>query len=212
MTISQSRMQSLLDAQEWDPFSILGPHKEHQRGDVRIRIRAFLPDAAEAVCVLCTGKTQLKPMELVHPGGMYEVVLPEQDFVAPYLLRTTTQEGKVIQRHDPYAFPPVLTDFDLHLFGEGKLYKAYEKLGAHVCTHQGVAGVNFVVWAPNAKRVSTASSRSPLLSTSFLNEDGSMATVVMNQGEEEITYKLYIGSDAVEVKIPPHAMQTLVIK
>ena len=65
---------------------------------------------------------------------------------------------------------------------------------------------------PNAKRVSTASSRSPLLSTSFLNEDGSMATVVMNQGEEEITYKLYIGSDAVEVKIPPHAMQTLVIK
>ena len=154
MTISQSRMQSLLDAQEWDPFSILGPHKEHQRGDVRIRIRAFLPDAAEAVCVLRSDKAQLKPMELVHPGGMYEVVLPEQDFSTPYLLRTTTQEGKVIQRHDPYAFPPVLTDFDLHLFGEGKLYKAYEKLGAHVCTHQGVDGVNFVVWAPNAKRVS----------------------------------------------------------
>ncbi|MCA9468597.1 MAG: hypothetical protein KC643_24590, partial [Nitrospira sp.] len=92
----------------WDPFSILGPHKEHQRGDVRIRIRAFLPDAAEAVCVLRSDKAQLKPMELVHPGGMYEVVLPEQDFSTPYLLRTTTQEGKVIQRHDPYAFPPVL--------------------------------------------------------------------------------------------------------
>ena len=48
----------------------------------------------------------------------------------------------------------MLSEFDLHLFGEGKLYKAYNKLGAHLCTHEGVQGVNFAVWAPNAKRVS----------------------------------------------------------
>lgn len=65
---------------------------------------------------------------------------------------------------------------------------------------------------PDAKRVSTASSRSPLLSTSFINEDGSLATIVMNQSDEEITYKLYIKTEAVEVTIPPHAMQTLVTK
>ena len=63
---------------------------------------------------------------------------------------------------------------------------------------------------PKAKRVSTASSRSALLSTSFMNEDGSMATVVMNHTDTPITYKLYIGSNAMEETILPHAMQTLV--
>jgi len=65
---------------------------------------------------------------------------------------------------------------------------------------------------PNAKRVSTVSSRSPLLCTSFLNEDGSMATIVMNQSDQEITYKVYVGSQAAETKILPHAIQTLVFR
>ena len=63
---------------------------------------------------------------------------------------------------------------------------------------------------PGAKRVSTVASRSALLSTSFLNEDGRMATVVMNQTGEPVKYKLYVGSQAVEVEILPHAMQTVV--
>ena len=63
---------------------------------------------------------------------------------------------------------------------------------------------------PNAKRVSTASSRSPLLSTSFLNADGKMATVVMNQSDVKISYKLYVGANAVQITIPPHAIQTVV--
>jgi glucosylceramidase len=65
---------------------------------------------------------------------------------------------------------------------------------------------------PDAKRVSTVSSRSPLLSTSFVNADGTMATIVMNQSDQEIAYKVYVGSQAVESKILPHAMQTLFIK
>ncbi|MCR9289667.1 MAG: glycosyl hydrolase [Bacteroidetes bacterium] len=63
---------------------------------------------------------------------------------------------------------------------------------------------------PNAKRVSTVSSRSHLLSTSFLNENGTMATVLMNHTDAPITYKLYIGEKAVTQEILPHAMQTLV--
>ena len=63
---------------------------------------------------------------------------------------------------------------------------------------------------PNAKRVSTVSSRSHLLSTSFINEDGKMATVVMNQSDETITYKLFVGPEAIEVIILPHSIQTLV--
>ncbi len=63
---------------------------------------------------------------------------------------------------------------------------------------------------PDAKRVSTTSSRSHLLCTSFMNAGGKIATVVMNQGDDEIVYQLFIGSMAVEVTIPPHAIQTLV--
>ena len=48
----------------------------------------------------------------------------------------------------------ILTDFDLHLIGEGSHYKKYEKLGAHVIEFDGVKGVHFAVWAPNAKSVS----------------------------------------------------------
>ena len=63
---------------------------------------------------------------------------------------------------------------------------------------------------PNAKRVSTTASRTHLMSTSFLNEDGKMVTVVMNHTDETIKYKLYIGTKAVEEEIFPHAMQTLI--
>lgn len=63
---------------------------------------------------------------------------------------------------------------------------------------------------PNAKRVSTVSSRSHLLSTSFINEDGKIATVVMNQSDDKITYKMFIGLQAVEETILPHSIQTLV--
>ena len=52
------------------------------------------------------------------------------------------------------AFPPVLSDLDLHLFGEGKHYRIYEKLGAHVVSQGGKRGVTFAVWAPAADLVS----------------------------------------------------------
>jgi O-glycosyl hydrolase len=63
---------------------------------------------------------------------------------------------------------------------------------------------------PNAKRVSSAVSRSSLLSTSFLNTDGKMTTVVMNQSDSEITYNLIIGSEKTVVVIPAHGIQSLV--
>ncbi len=63
---------------------------------------------------------------------------------------------------------------------------------------------------PNAKRVATAPSRSALLSTSFLNEDGQMVTVVMNLTDKPVTYKLYVDSYAIDEVIMAHAIQTLV--
>ncbi len=63
---------------------------------------------------------------------------------------------------------------------------------------------------PDAKRVSTAVSRSSLISTSFLNKDGKMVTVVMNQSNKSVTYNLMIASEKTVVTIPAHGIQTLV--
>ena len=63
---------------------------------------------------------------------------------------------------------------------------------------------------PGAKRISTVSSRSHLLSTSFMNEDGSIATVVMNETDHDINYKMYIGMKGFEQYISAHSIQTIV--
>jgi glucosylceramidase len=63
---------------------------------------------------------------------------------------------------------------------------------------------------PNAKRVSTVSSRSRLLSTTFVNEDGSMVTVVLNQSDASVTYRLIVGSNSATQTIPARGIQTLI--
>jgi 1,4-alpha-glucan branching enzyme len=49
---------------------------------------------------------------------------------------------------------PLITDYDLYLFGEGNHTRIYDRLGAHPIAVDGVEGVHFAVWAPNAARVS----------------------------------------------------------
>ncbi|WNM62910.1 1,4-alpha-glucan branching protein GlgB [Candidatus Nitrospira neomarina] len=154
MPTLSNRFQRLVSATEWDPFSVLGPHRGESTDSSGVCIRAFLPDAAEvAVLPGRNGNTPI-PMKLVHPAGVFEARWEGHSLGTDYQFRIVDRQGKSSQRHDPYAFLPRISDFDLHLFGEGKLYRSYEQLGAQVCTHQDVPGVNFAVWAPNAKRVS----------------------------------------------------------
>ena len=71
-----------------------------------------------------------------------------------YRLQFRFADGNSWEGYDPYAFPPLLTDYDLYLSGEGTHYLKYEKQGAHLREINGVRGVHFAVWAPNAQRVS----------------------------------------------------------
>ena len=64
---------------------------------------------------------------------------------------------------------------------------------------------------PGAKRILSSASRSQLLTTAFMNEDGKVVIVVMNQSKLKIAYNLCIGYQAAEVTILPHAIQTLVL-
>ncbi len=148
----------IIRAEHPNPFLILGPHVSPQEPGVTIR--AFQPQAAQ-VTVLWGNHSEERPAACTDPAGFYEAFIPlSADAVATdippssYRLRITDSSGKTYETYDPYAFPPVLTDYDLYLLGEGTHLQNYEKFGAHVQEISGVRGVHFGVWAPNASRVS----------------------------------------------------------
>jgi len=150
-------LESILRAEHADPFHFLGPHTVEIAGAERPIIRAFLPHAREVSVVFDDGRPTLRAQR-IHPDGLFEAIFPagaaRPAAPASYRLHIRDAEGASREIHDPYAFPPLLSDFDLHLIGEGTHYQKYEKLGAHLRESAGVRGVHFGVWAPNARRVS----------------------------------------------------------
>jgi 1,4-alpha-glucan branching enzyme len=152
-------IEQVVHSEHSDPFHVLGAHavevpSRAGESGMGIAIRAFLPEAQKAWVIPDGDPGSPVPLELVHPDGFFEVVFKDRKEHFPYQLRVMTHEGQTLQFVDPYVFPPLLTDFDLYLIGEGSHYQNYEKLGAHEREINGVAGLHFAVWAPNAKRVS----------------------------------------------------------
>ncbi|MBW3630680.1 MAG: 1,4-alpha-glucan branching protein GlgB [Gemmatimonadetes bacterium] len=136
-----------------NPFGVLGMHRVRLvQGDV-LALRAFVPWAARLEMVPEDGGTGPTELNRVHDAGFFEAVIPAADRFR-YRLRATNGDGSAHEFHDPYSFPTTLSDLDLHLLGEGTDLELYRKLGAHVRTVEGVTGVRFGVWAPNAERVS----------------------------------------------------------
>ena len=155
-TVPSHDINLLIHADHWNPFGILGPH-EVSVGNTKARIvRAFLPEAREAWVVdLDRGEPGVRvPMERIHPDGLFEYVFHDRSETFPYRLALEDHEGNYSEFIDAYQFGPVLTEFDLHLLSEGTHYRNFERLGAHVREHEGLRGVHFAVWAPNAMRVS----------------------------------------------------------
>ena len=150
----REQIERLVGAEHWDPFVILGPHPILRNGASATVIRAFLPEALSASLVLEGPDSQPIPMASIHEAGLFEATVPFSAGSYRYKLRVAERWGTVTERHDPYAFPLLLTDFDLHLLAEGRHYRAYEVMGAHPTVLDGVSGVRFAVWAPNATRVS----------------------------------------------------------
>jgi 1,4-alpha-glucan branching enzyme len=138
-------------------FEILGSHAVRSGPEEGLAVRAFLPGAADAAVIPREGDPEApapQTMARLHPEGLFEAVFPGRRHPFPYRLRWTDPSGAAHEAEDPYRFPSTLSDFDLHLLGEGAHYRAYEKLGAHPAVLDGVAGVSFAVWAPNPRRVS----------------------------------------------------------
>lgn len=142
-----------------DPFSVLGMHETYDTEGIRhIFIRALLPQAKKVVVISKDNNQPVGEMRCVHPHGLFQLDLPDVHEFFSYYFRITLYNNSEYVSEDTYRFEPILGDMDLYLLGEGTHYKSYEKLGSHLITHQGVAGVSFAVWAPNAKRVSVVGS------------------------------------------------------
>ena len=138
-------MDAIVAGSHGDAFSVLGPH----RTDTSWEVRAFLPQAMDAA-VLIDGAEHA--MLKTRSEGFFVATLPAQP--GSYQLRLTLWNGARTDIEDPYRFPPLLSDFDLHLHGEGTQYESYRAMGAHLSECDGIAGVRFAVWAPNAEVMS----------------------------------------------------------
>jgi 1,4-alpha-glucan branching enzyme len=153
-TLFGAIIKALVRGEHGDPFAVLGPHALSDDRSSRVVIRAMLPRADRIVVLPADPGLSPQPMTRIHPAGLFESVFADRKEPFAYQLEVRDGDGMVRRCEDPYRFPSMLSDFDLHLLGEGTHYRAYQKLGAHLETLEGVAGVRFAVWAPNARRVS----------------------------------------------------------
>ncbi len=143
--MSAAAIEALVQGRCGDSFALLGPHRAGE-GWV---IRALLPGARAVTAVAPSGET-LAAFRRVHETGLFEAEIGER---RDYRL-CVDWDGVIQETEDPYAFPPLLGELDVYLLAEGRHRRIAERLGAHPMTCEGVLGVRFAVWAPNARRVS----------------------------------------------------------
>ncbi len=158
VSLDMKSLYALQDGRHETPRDFLGPQQLQQDDGNSVcpcLVRAFLPDADE-VWIVNPSRTVEQEMKRVHESGLFEVICEKNVFETDrgrYKLKVHQGETTKMM-NDPYAYGSMLTELDLYLFNEGNHYEIYEKLGAHLREVDGVQGVNFAVWAPNARGIS----------------------------------------------------------
>jgi len=138
-------LRRIAEARHHDPFEVLGRHQE----DGAVVVRANIPN-----CIDVTIAEGMLPMERIPNTDIFEWRGDADGLPTHYRFIWRDAGHHEHIAHDPYTYPPQLSEFDLHLFAEGKHWHAYRFLGANEHEVAGVAGALFAVWAPNAERVS----------------------------------------------------------
>ena len=137
------------------PQDLLGVH-------MYLDTQFFVVRRPEAQIVWITnvdGDIAYEMEELDHELGLFGLEIKKKSKqLKDYRVRIQYAPDDVIETADPYQFEPQTSDFDCYIFGEGKHYKIFEKMGAHVETINGVTGTRFTVWAPDARSVSVVGS------------------------------------------------------
>jgi len=144
--MTPGEIEAIVGGWHGDAFGLLGPHSAE---DGKWDVRAFLPQASDAQLLV---EGMLHPMEKIDPQGLFQATLKTDPGL--YRLHLKLWSGGEIELDDPYRFPPLLSEFDLHLHTEGTNSELWHSLGAHLVDVDGTPGVRFAVWAPNALVVS----------------------------------------------------------
>ncbi len=145
MSNLSAEANAIIEGRHGDPFHYLGVHDD---GGTTV-VRAFLPEASQVAAIDEHGG--VATLARLHEAGLFAGPLANGG--NRYRLRARFGDT-VVDLEDPYRFPPILSDYDLYLLGEGKHQRLYDRLGAHPITLDGIEGIAFVVLAPNARRVS----------------------------------------------------------
>ncbi|MBN2060491.1 MAG: 1,4-alpha-glucan branching protein GlgB [Deltaproteobacteria bacterium] len=152
-TLSEDDIKGIVSGSFADPFSILGAHPITLNNKNKLAVRVFLPNARSVrIKDLLPGEE--RELLKVDNAGLFEGIFPLPAEIFPYRLKVDFGSGLEATFYDCYSFLPIISEYDLYLFGQGKNYEIYEKLGAHPWKQQGVRGILFAVWAPSARRVS----------------------------------------------------------
>jgi len=149
---SDEDVAAVVGARHHDPFAVLGLHRTQPSGPSGYILRAFVP-GAETVSAVDEAGASIVSLTRRGEDGFFEALVPGRTARFGYRLHATRGSNRWSFR-DPYAFGPVLGPLDDHLLVEGTHRRLYERLGAHLVTHEGIDGVRFAVWAPHASRVS----------------------------------------------------------
>ncbi len=155
MLITKKELKLFKDSNASTPHNTLGMHHAVKKGKSGLVVRAFLSDANSCEVVDIEQEDGPRyPMEKLSDDGFFEGFIEGREEVFKYRLRIETGDLEIRQFYDPYSFLPTVGESDLYLFNEGNEHRIYEKLGSRPKTVDGVPGVSFAVWAPNAARVS----------------------------------------------------------
>ncbi len=208
-SMTDDQMQSIWDYDCKDPFSFLGIHPLETDRGIKTAIRTYQPHAAYVSGESLEGDVEFDFVKL-GDTGFFEAILDLDYDPFKYRLKITLGDGNSYSVIDPYCYMPVLTDFDRYLINAGTHYELYRKLGANILTHEGVSGVHFAVWAPNARAVAVVGNfnswdgrRHPMRR---LGESGVWEIFVPELGENELyRFEIHGADGGLHVKIDPLA-------
>ena len=150
MILSSPNLSALAKNRHATPHDLLGMHSVGGG----VVVRALLPEARAVVAVPLNDAAPAIPLRRLGKTDIFEGESSEVDGVSSYELDIHWSDGKQWRTRDPYSFAPTISEGDLYPFGQGDERRIYDKLGAHLKKIDGVHGTAFVVWAPNACRVS----------------------------------------------------------
>lgn len=149
----QQQIDDLNQGSMGDPFAFLGPHKQDSQQEYQLRV--FIPGAQQVFYQSDKHSSQQYRYQYQQVGNsaLYILNLAEAQYRPDYQLQIVYPLATVIE-YDPYKFTSTLDRTAAYLFNEGTLEQAQRHLGAHWLTNEGIEGVRFTLWAPNAKAVS----------------------------------------------------------